>query len=405
MSSQQKSRFDAHPLLTSTAITLFLLVLFIIAFETIARFTSYNKMLEMQKHALSIYQLDQENGFDLKKNLPSTVHVFSEMQYEIFTNSLGCFDNKYDKQSKEPYILLVGDSFTWGYTPFANKWGNIVEKQLNKRTLKCGVSNYGSKQQFNKARKVVNSIGKTPELLIVAYYIRNDAHDDFIRPNATVINGYSIDTIKSIDHKTGDISRFSDNELQQKYKKKRKLVKVWLKTHSILYNLVSISTRRLKTMRKDKLNKLTNTTELSYLYQKLNEDHWWRKHWQQHLTTLVSFKKLTDQWGSKLLVVIIPEKFQVYPYLTKTHGENFDLTKPNREIIYALKTANIDYLDLLPHFQKVADKTQKTRLNPTTDYYWNEDQHWNIQGNKFAGKVISQYLKNYNLPIKTDKNN
>ncbi|MBT7408273.1 MAG: hypothetical protein HN826_01095, partial [Methylococcales bacterium] len=72
MSSQQKSRFDAHPLLTSTAITLFLLVLFIIAFETIARFTSYNKMLEMQKHALSIYQLDQENGFDLKKNLPKT---------------------------------------------------------------------------------------------------------------------------------------------------------------------------------------------------------------------------------------------------------------------------------------------------------------------------------------------
>jgi len=69
---------------------------------------------------------------------------------------LGCFDAPF--KNDRDYAVLVGDSFTWGWTPFGEKFGTIIEESCGIRILKCGVGGYGTKQEFLKLKKIVKNI-------------------------------------------------------------------------------------------------------------------------------------------------------------------------------------------------------------------------------------------------------
>ena len=56
------------------------------------------------------------------------------------------------------------------------------------RVLKCGVTGYGTKQEFLKARRVIGTLASPPRLVIVAYF-GNDLHDDLGSPTKLVYNG------------------------------------------------------------------------------------------------------------------------------------------------------------------------------------------------------------------------
>ena len=58
--------------------------------------------------------------------------------------------------ARNDYILLVGDSFTHSYAPFPDKWGTRIEKLLHYRVLKCGVTGYGTKQEWLKAAEIIS---------------------------------------------------------------------------------------------------------------------------------------------------------------------------------------------------------------------------------------------------------
>jgi hypothetical protein len=381
-----------YPRLAVTIFSLLLLVLTVMLVEAVLYLTPHRRLPLMQRHMLSIYEPDPINGFDLKPNQPPSFHVFSDLQYEVYSNSLGCFDEPFAPADAEDYILLVGDSFTWGYTPFTEKWGTQIERKLDQRVLKCGVSNYGTRHALNKARKVVQSVGKPPRLLLLGYYIGNDALNDFTFPGATVLHGYMIDLVKSIDNGMGEKQLRSQAELEAEYKRKRKPFKVWLKQNSILYNLFSIASRRLRNTLKG-TSEGTNSYIPSGLYrEEFGDVQWLRRTWPEHLANLVVFKKQTDTWNADLLVVIIPEKIQVYPKLVDLSSGSFDLERPNRILSDFLDRNTIPYLDLLPAFRAEAGEKDRRRLMPDKDLYWNDDEHWNIRGNHLAAEAITQAI-------------
>ena len=123
------------------------------------------------------------------------------MEYDIWSNELGCFDEPY--RGEKDVILLVGDSFTHSYAPFADKWGTRLEKLLHYRVLKCGVNGYGTRQELLKAQEIIARIHRSPRLIIVGYFW-NDLLDDSAFPSLTAVDGYLVlSTLSKIRKPTG----------------------------------------------------------------------------------------------------------------------------------------------------------------------------------------------------------
>ncbi len=118
--------------------------------ETALRFTPYRYLLTRDRHLRYYYQADLAKGFDIAPNVKrKRLSVDNRIEFPIWSNELGCFDEPY--HGEQPFILLVGDSFTHSFAPFPDKWGTRIEQALHYRVLKCGVTGYGTRQELLKA--------------------------------------------------------------------------------------------------------------------------------------------------------------------------------------------------------------------------------------------------------------
>ena len=136
-----------------------------------------------KKFSKNYYINNKSRGFDIKPEfklvkfqLPSEIGY----KYPIYSNSLGCFDNEdfLIKENKK-IVYLAGDSFTWAYVPNENKFGTILNENLNSNyeVLNCGVPHTGQLHQFNKFKEIYD-VHKNIELVIVNL-VANDVDNDF----------------------------------------------------------------------------------------------------------------------------------------------------------------------------------------------------------------------------------
>ena len=101
----------------------------------------------------------------------------------------------------------------------------------------------------------------------------------------------------------------------------------------------------------------------------------------------LGMKILTEEKGAKLLVVLIPSKFQIYPQTRFQFAillplSPDELEYPQKEFDAFFQENHIAYLDLLPVFQ--AHASEQTYL-PT-------DTHWNALGHTIAASAISEKI-------------
>ena len=111
---------------------------------------------------------NKNRGFDIKKNTKKIkVNLPLESDsYFIWGNSLGCYDNEIGR-NKRVAIYLAGDSQTWGYSPLEKKFGSILENNLEKTVLACGVTNTGQLHQFDKFKEITERLDYIPKTVIV----------------------------------------------------------------------------------------------------------------------------------------------------------------------------------------------------------------------------------------------
>lgn len=391
------------------------IILILLVTETVLRFTKQKTLLsEFEEKIRNYYRADKINGFDISKNFPNILLAFRQYSFSVWSNELGCFDKPY--KCEKNYILLVGDSFTWGHTPFENKWGNVIENYLEYRVLKCGVSGYGTKQEYFKIKKVIEQIKKLPKLIIVGYFIGNDFTDDVLFPNYTVVEGYVVRKNLLVDWHAGGvplvakIKSKSTTQLKRevenwiKYgnpqfseKNKLKIISAkfqrWLSKHSIIYCYLKKLLLRWKIW---EATLATPESELNFNSQEIKKLKWLKKAWKNHLENFKKIKHLADKNNSKLLVVIIPwnpnEIFKTY-LLTKF-----------------FKKERINYINLCPLFIQYVNKNKNypsKEMWPFKNsyFYWEDDAHWNINGNKLAGLLVSRHILKNNLvkSIDTEK--
>lgn len=107
------------------------------------------------------YVADPVNGHDLAKNfaggiffLPDYIRTYGA---PFSSNGLGCRDRSFEPG--DGYVLLLGDSFTWGYVALEQTLGATVEHLIGMRVLNCGVAGYGPRQEAHKLKTVVTFAG------------------------------------------------------------------------------------------------------------------------------------------------------------------------------------------------------------------------------------------------------
>jgi hypothetical protein len=357
------------------------LVLILLALEIALRFTPYASMIAKDKKLRYYYRADAVKGYDISPNVKKmrTSTDNNAFEYDIWSNELACFDEPY--HGEQDYVLLVGDSFTHQFAPFEAMWGTQIEHLLDRRVLKCGVSGYGTKQEFQKAQEVMAQTGNNPGLIIVGYCL-NDLDSDYWGNNLTVHQGFLVGRSKDLEKRFAQWQRFNLPGYPLTF---FEMIQYFLDRHSILVNMIN----HLHSFSKSHsyLSPLEWTT---FADPEAKKDHW-----RIHLENLKMFKKLAAQHHANLLIVLIPLNIQVYPALINWGGVNPE--RPNQVLRRFLTEEGIPYIDLLPLFRNYADHNPRKYLDSEKDLYWRANSHFNIKGNHLAGLLVARYIIEHNL--------
>jgi hypothetical protein len=380
----------------NAGLLLFSIVLVFVILEVILRFTHYHILITKYEEFRYYYVADPNKGYDIKPNVSKfQSNVDEEVYFPVWSNALGCFDEPY--KWERDYILLLGDSFVHGHAPFADTWGSQLEKLLAHRVLKCGVDSYGTKQEFLKGKEIIKMTGISPRLIIVGYFWPN-LDRDYIFPNQTVVDGYLVYQKNLKDLKTGET--VSRKDLEEKFGlfSSSPLIKIknFIKRESIIGRL-AISAVKNKIMGPSE-NSIYDNVPIAFL-----NFPWIENAWQNHFKNIKLIQSLAMENGAKLLIVIIPMKEQVYPFLFDWKSAGLDSDGPNKKLITFFNMTGIDYIDLLPLLEKYADQSPRKVLSSSKDLYWRYDGHWSIKGNHLVGLLVAKYILENNLISVTPK--
>ncbi|OQW37609.1 MAG: hypothetical protein A4E19_13100 [Nitrospira sp. SG-bin1] len=345
------------------------------------------------------FEGDLINGYDISKNftgdsfsLPDYIHTYGA-PFTVTSNSVGCRDRSFDQE--DGYVLLIGDSATWGYVELEQTWGATLEQLIGVRVLKCGVSGYGPRQERHKLETVVRRAGR-PRFVIVGY-VMNDLLDDYLFPARTVMDGYMVNKVVLASVMRGGRRVRSDEELRARLKRFLEpntidiidRAKVWLTAHSTLYDLLSKAEVPLRRVVTDLgLTKPPPPLSEVEAYRSITEFPWLKHAWEGHLDNLRQLNSAVEAVGATMLVVIFPDNSQVYESM-RPRERNLQWEYPNQRLAEFFQQEHIAFIDLLPEFRRYADCAGSSRANPQ-DLYWAHDPHLNAAGNHLAGLLITR---------------
>ena len=346
----------------------------LLCIEGALRFTSYVRFLPYEGTPQFYYTASRDAGYDIAPNFASSTHRFKDGSHVIWSNELGCFDVPYRDEKK--YSLLVGDSFAWGFTSFEDKWGTHAETLLGERILKCGVAGYGTRQEWVKAKNVLE-IHPNPKRIILSYF-SNDKGDDEAFPNSLVYEGkiiknLSADPTLTYEELEKKLSQFAYlarqycmwNEPAHPLLQK---TKCYLRKHSIVYLLVQDGIKNVVPVTLLRRLGIVNEEPVAVEQTDAGET--------AHFQNILAFKSLAQKSGADLIVVLIPTKEDTYATATTTSYRSVELF---------LREQKIEYLNPVVDFRRTAAAT-------SSSLYWKEDLHFNEKGNRLLGFIVASYL-------------
>ena len=391
-------------------ITIFLSIIFSLFFiEIILSLTTLKKKI-YRGFPVNYYEKNSNYGYDIKRNTKKFNHLIGrgEYEYKIWGNKLGCFDDK-DFDIEGGYILSIGDSSSWGYTSNDTRWNNLLEKKIDYPVLSCGVSGFSTKQELMKTKRIINELNKMPKIIILQYSFQNDLFEDSLFPFYTIKYGQLSITKEYKSYTTGEIQKINKSKLQRR-------IRIYLRSHSYLYNLLDNFFYTLKKKNKKTVpNKksIVERVNVAYPWNTINyldpqKYDWVRLKWDNHLHNLSEFKHFADINNIILYIVYIEEIREIY-HMLKNFNKLSDLfIKNNTSIIKNFFYDNsIPFLDLEDEIYKLFNIERKyftkhPLRGDKIDLVWIQDGHYNTKGNKIIAELIYQDLvgKNFLFNLK-----
>jgi hypothetical protein len=353
------------------------LVIGLIALEIVLGLTHYRDLTRPQTDYPSGYFVaDPDLGADLGVNRPPAAFRMRGPAFEAFTNRWGCFDH--DDPIGDGYVLAVGDSSTWGYAPPGDRWTDQLETLSGQQILNCGVSGTGPKFQQIKARKTIAKVGIAPSVILVLYDTWNDLNDDAVFPGYGVVEGYRGHTLKSLDLRTGTLTRHTPDEFERKYRRFVASQNTFSLTRFLASHLTTaamVNYALTETLPRNAAP-AGPILERRYDFFLWNVDTarypWVVEAFEQHLDNIRALHRMAKEHGAELVLITdgIPDR--------GLHRRLREFLA--REIPYHLDVA-----------EPMAQAAQGRRIR----YHY--DTHWNALGNRLAAEIIHQYLREVGL--------
>lgn len=122
---------------------------------------------------------DDVLGFKLAKNF-SGMHAFTDLTYQISTNSMGCPESEIALDT-EIDLLILGDSHSWGYVKEKDRYSNQLKDKYGIRTYNCAVTGTSPKYQIEIFKELYNA-GMAPDGILLGYLPYNDVEGDILFP-------------------------------------------------------------------------------------------------------------------------------------------------------------------------------------------------------------------------------
>ena len=322
------------------------------------------------------FENNNERGFDIKISvIPTKTQLPNEIQkpYDIFSNSIGCFDNE-KKENENPIIYLAGDSFTWGFSPHEKRFSNILAKELyNYEIYNCGVPHTGQFHQYSKFLEIFENL-KNLNTVIVNIY-ENDIENDLFFPHSKVVNGYLVDNKSwcSNNNKINILTK-SEKDLQDNFNNisiPNKIISKLAK-YSATANISYFFYKKIKTTYFSNLLNKTNCPKYSnniYEYSKKYENN--NSHLDDYLNNLQYWINHSKNNNYDLIFSLIPNKYS---------------QRKETDIIYNyVKNQNIKIFSFNNYI--LTNKIEKKNL------YWKNDHHFNLIGHNEYANYLKQIIK------------
>lgn len=379
-------------LLANTALVFGSLVVALILVEVVLRFTPYATLPARYSYPTGYFVADDALGYDIGRSVTPRVHPFAEHPYPVFSNRLGCFDH--ERAVPDDYVLVVGDSFAWGYTPLEDKWTTLLEQRSGQFILKCGVTGYGTRQELLKAQRVVAEVGKNPRL-VVLLYTENDLNDDLYFPQRTVYgDGHLVSTRSGADLLTGEVKRLTPEQIRKRYAKY--VAGSWsnrfdeLLASSVLYRLWLLQRPAFREWKagvrrsfrggnaepmagneaKPMPKKMKGTYSVPlHEYLATTDRPWFNQLLETHAATLRAFADYAHSLGAQLVIV----------------DAKGTLAHPRFQALQAALAADgrTVYVNLGEEYPQQA--------------VWRYDLHWNVEGNHAVAEILQRTLSRHGL--------
>jgi lysophospholipase L1-like esterase len=314
-------------------------------------------------------------GWADKPNIEG-VHVQKEWKTQIRINSKGLRDQDYDYKKPEGInrIVVLGDSFTWGYgVEEYERFTEVLEDTLleNCQVINTGVCGYGNDQQLLFLKN--EGVKYNPDLVVVAFFVGNDILNNLgnINKPLFVLN----EDIKLILTNVPVPRKGEDNDDNVK-----EIVTVFLSFnrfmahHSHAYVFIAdrivSSPNLLNLFKKIGIVDVSLMTSRSYGFYGFNHYNW-------NLTKAIlrEIDAVAKTNNAKTMIVIIPTRILV--------NKNWD-SEINGALVDFGKENNIAVLDLFPEFREHAKNGEQL--------YFKMDGHWNANGHKLAAELIYDKL-------------
>ncbi|NQT22105.1 MAG: SGNH/GDSL hydrolase family protein [Candidatus Omnitrophica bacterium] len=377
---------------------IFALVVLEIALRIIPR--GEDRRMEREQKSLrrdneyAFYEYDRVLGWKNKPLAEGKFRMPDSTTY-VKINSKGLRDEEYpyEKSPDKVRILVLGDSFVWGYGVEKEEiFTERLETMLGPKfeSLNAGVSGYGTDQELLFLEN--EGIKYKPDIILLAF-----ASNDFMFDNRKDKLGYypkplfimKDDTLELTNVPLPDLKRDKWKALEEQRSKelervslsqkspRKKGIKGFLKSHTRTYPFLS---RAIKNLKYSLLRKMKSCPVTAKAIGKLrSSSDGGSEELDVTKAILLRMNNLANKIGAKLVIFIIPYKCALEKLPNPYIAEFIEFFKEN-DI-----PSNYPYESYLGKIQK-GEKL-----------YLNYDDHWNPAGHQLAAEEIYLFLKKKNL--------
>lgn len=281
--------------------------------------------------------------------------LVGEYKVDVKINSDGLRDYEHNLTSNNFRILALGDSFTFGDgVDIDNTFVSILEKQLDVEIIKAGIPAYGQDNQLYYF--ITKGRDYNPDITIIFYYLNDNGDNNDITDRKVAYGNL--------------IQRYRYNSLPNwKLYAYTKLYRTGIVRllREASFNLIAYFNK----------NKEADIEYRLFLKNQTKES----SEWAETTALFEKFGRIAE--NSKLLIVYVPDKKQIYPDEFLGYFDiNTDVDKPNKILKDIAESFDIAFIDI----------TKEMRDLNTINLYFKYNTHFNERGHKLFATLVSNEL-------------